>query len=162
MEEFQPDTARQVAQAVAAFERRRTGHAPGSVTVVVGGDTLVITLHATLSQAEADLAKSPAGAAKVREFHRQLFAGGSDALRQEVKRITGAEVGEATAEIDSATGTVVGVFTTGTIAQVFPFAEGMPAVTRRRPPDTMPTESEEDSGFIPGSDGEGRVHKVTE
>ena len=53
---------------------RRTGHVPKSVTVVLSESTLVITLHGALSPAEKALAKSPAGAAQVQEFHRQLFA----------------------------------------------------------------------------------------
>src|SRR5579862_4615926 len=62
------------------------------VAVVLSDDTLVITLHGALSPAEKVLAGSPAGAAQVQEFHRQLFANDSDALRQEIKRITGVEV----------------------------------------------------------------------
>jgi uncharacterized protein YbcI len=85
----------------------------------MSGDTLVITLHGALSPAEKALARSPEGAAQVNEFHRQLFATSSQALREEIKRITGVEVREAAAEVEAATGTVVKVFTTGTVVQVF-------------------------------------------
>ena len=119
--------AQQVAQAASAFQQQRTGHAPKSVTVVLSEDTLVITLHEALSPAEQALAKSPAGAAQVQEFHRQLFRNSADSLRQEIKRITGREVREATAEIEPATGTVVQAFTTGTMVQVFLLAENGPA-----------------------------------
>jgi uncharacterized protein YbcI len=112
--------AQQIAQAAIAFEQRRTGnHVPKAVTVVLGGDTLVITLHDALSPAERALAKSPAGAAQMQEFHRQLFANSSDSLQQEIKRITGMDVREATAQIDPASGAVVQAFTTGTVVQVF-------------------------------------------
>ena len=90
--------AQRIAEAATAFQRQRTGHAPKSVTVVLSGDTLVITLHGALSPAEQAMAQSPDGAAKVQEFHRQLFLSASDTLRQEIKRITGMEVREATAE----------------------------------------------------------------
>ena len=91
--------AQQIAQAAIAFEQRRTGnHVPKSVTVVLSEGTLVITLHEALSPAEKALAQSPAGAAQMQEFHRQLFANSSDSLRQEISRITGMEVREATAE----------------------------------------------------------------
>jgi hypothetical protein len=40
-------------------------------------------------------------------------------MRQEIKRITGREVREATAEIETATGSVVHAFTTGAMVQVF-------------------------------------------
>lgn len=112
--------AQQIAQAAIAFEQRRTGnHVPKSVTVVLSEGTLVITLHEALSPAERDMAKTPAGAAQMQEFHRQLFASSSETLRQEIKRITGMEVREATAEIEPASGVVVQAFTTGTVVQVF-------------------------------------------
>jgi uncharacterized protein YbcI len=112
--------AQQIAQAAIAFEKRRTGnHVPKSVTVVLCEGTLVITLHDALSPAEKTLAQSPAGAAQMQEFHRQLFANSSDSLRQEIKRITGMDVREATAVIDPANGAVVQAFTTGNVVQVF-------------------------------------------
>ena len=121
--------AQQVAEAAAAFEKQRTGHAPQAVTVVLGDETLVITLHGALSPAERALARTPAGAAQVQDFHRQLFNDSADWLRQEIKRITGVEVREAKAEIETTTGTVVQVFTTGTVVQVFLLASGIPANT---------------------------------
>ena len=121
--------AQQIAQAAVAFEQQRTGHVPQSVTVVLSGDTLVITLHGALSPAEKALARSPAGAAQVQEFHRQLFTSACGALRQEIKRITGVEVREAVAEVEPETGTVVQVFTSGTSVQVFLLAGSVPADT---------------------------------
>ena len=121
--------AQQIAQAASAFEQRLTGHLPRSVTVVLSEDTLVITLHGALSPAEKALAQSPAGAAQVQEFHRQLFNSSFDSLRQEIKRITGVEVREATAEIETTTGTVVKAFTTGTVVQVFLLASSVVADT---------------------------------
>ena len=119
--------AKQIAQAAIAFEQRRTGnHVPKSVTVVLSEGTLVITLHDALSPAERVLAKSPAGAAQMQEFHRQLFANSSDSLRQEIKRITGMEVREATTEIEPASGAVVQAFTTGSVVQVFLLAGNAP------------------------------------
>jgi uncharacterized protein YbcI len=119
--------AEQIAQAAIAFEQRRTGnHVPKSVTVVLSEGTLVITLHEALSPAEKAMAKSPTGAARVQEFHRQLFANSSDSLRQEIKRITGMEVREATAEIEPVSGAVVQAFTTGTVVQVFLLAGSTP------------------------------------
>ncbi len=119
--------AKQIAQAAIDFERQTTSRAPKSVTVVLSGDTLVITLQGVLSPAEKALAMSPEGIAQVQEFHRQLFANASDSLRQEIKRITGVEVREAVAEVETATGTVVKVFTSGTVVEVFLLARGVPA-----------------------------------
>ena len=117
--------AEKVAQAARDFQQQRTGHVPKAVTVVLSNDTLVITLHEALTPAERALAKSAAGAAKVQEFHRQLFANSADFLRQEIKRITGVDVREATAEVETTTGTVVQVFTSGTMVQVFQLAQGI-------------------------------------
>ena len=119
--------AQQIAKAAIAFEQRRTGnHVPKSVTVVLSEGTLVITLHEALSPAERALSQSPAGAAKVQEFHRQLFTSSSAALRQDIKRITGMDVREAIAEIEPTTGAVVQAFTTGTVVQVFQLAGSAP------------------------------------
>ena len=121
--------AQQVARAASAFQQQRTGHAPRVVTVVLSGDTLVITLHGALTPAEQAMATNPAGAAKVQEFHRQLFASSADSLRQEIKRITGVEVREAAAEVETKTGTVVHAFTSGTMVQVFLLAQNLSAET---------------------------------
>jgi uncharacterized protein YbcI len=121
--------AQQVARAASAHQTERTGHAPASVTVVLSEDTLVITLHEALSPAEKALAGSVDGAAKVQEFHRQLFLSSADALRKQIKRITGREVREATFEVDPTTGSVVHAFTTGTMVQVFLLAETVPPET---------------------------------
>ena len=121
-----PKMAQQVAEAVMAFQLSTTGHAPKAVTVVLSQDTLVVTLHEALSPAERDTAKSPAGAAKVEEFHRQLFANSSQSLRDEIKRITGVEVREAVAEIEPATGAVVQAFTSSAMVQVFRLSQSMP------------------------------------
>src|SRR5687768_18592842 len=109
MDKFKSNMAQQVAQAAVAFERQRTGHAPKPVTVVLSGETLVITLHGAVSHAERALAQNPSGAAMVQDLHRQLVASASDSLRQEIKRLTGVEVREATAESEPAAGTGVGV-----------------------------------------------------
>jgi uncharacterized protein YbcI len=119
--------ARQLAQAASAFEQQRTGHAPKTVSVVLNKETLVITLHEALSPAEKAVAKTPAGAAQMQEFHRQLFATSSQALKLEIKRITGVEVREATAEVETLTGAVMQMFASGTVVQVFLLARSVPS-----------------------------------
>jgi len=121
-----PTMAQQIAQAATAFQQQRTGHAPKSVNVVLSGDTLMVTLLGVLSPAEQAMAQSPGGAAEVQEFHRELFHDASDTLRQEIKRITGVEVQEASAEVEPTTGTVVQMFTTGRMVQVFLLASKVP------------------------------------
>ena len=116
--------AQQIAEVAIALQQQRTGHAPKAVTVVLSEDTLVVTLHEALTPAEKALAQSPAGAAQVQEFHRQLFANTTDSMRQEIKRITGRDVRESAAEVETATGTVVHAFTSGAMVQVFLLAAG--------------------------------------
>ena len=111
--------AQKITEVVNAFQHQATGHMPTSVTVVLSEDTLVITLHEALSPAEKVLSQSAEGAAQVQEFHRQLFAASSKSLRQEIQRITGRAVREATAEVEPATGAIVQAFTTGTVVQIF-------------------------------------------
>ena len=119
MDTNESTVAQQIGEAVSAFQEQSTGHAPKAVTVVLSEDTLVITLHDTLTPAEKVLSRSVDGAAQVQEFHKQLFATSSESLRQEIKRITGRQVREASAEIEPATGSIVQAFTTGTMVQVF-------------------------------------------
>jgi uncharacterized protein YbcI len=112
-----------LAEVASAMQQRRTGHQPTSVTVVLSDDTLVVTLHEALTPAEKALAKSPAGALQVQEFHRQLFSNSCDAFKDEIRRITGRHVREAAAEIEPTTGAVVHAFTTGAMVQVFRLAK---------------------------------------
>lgn len=112
--------ARKIGQAAMAFEQQTTGRLPSSITVVVGGDTVVITLHGTFSPAEAAAATSPEGAARLRELHRQLFSIAADPLRRQIRQITGVDVREATAEVEASTGTMV---------QVFSLAHALPTET---------------------------------
>lgn len=111
--------AQQIAQAARDFQEQRMGHQPKAITVVLSGDTLVITLHDLLTPAQKEMASSPAGAAKVQEFHRKLFDNSSEELMATIKRITGMAMREAAAEVETTTGTVVHAFTSGTQVQVF-------------------------------------------
>lgn len=114
--------AEQVATAAIEFQRERTGHAPRAATVVLSGDTLVITLHDALSEGERDVSKSVEGAAQVQAFHRELFGVSAAPLRKEIERITGMPVREAAGEVEPTTGAVVHAFTSGTMVQVFQLA----------------------------------------
>jgi uncharacterized protein YbcI len=116
--------AQQIAQTAIAFEEQRLGRKPTSVTVVLGGDTLVITMHGVLSPAEKALAASPDGAATLQEFHRQLFRISSDPLRREIERITGLEICE---DPKNKTTAAVQVFSVGTVVQVFLLIGRLPA-----------------------------------
>jgi uncharacterized protein YbcI len=113
----------QVAAAVRDNHAQCTGRTPRSVTVVQSDDTLVVTLHDALSPAERELAQSPAGAAQVQEFHRQLFLNTLDSLREEIRRITGVAVREAAVEFDAPAGAVVHAFASGAMVQVFQLVE---------------------------------------
>ena len=117
--------AQQVADAVTLLQTQRTGHTPKAITVVLSHDTLVVTLHDALTPAEKVLSRTEEGAAKVQEFHRQLFHGSVAELREEIKRITGVQVREAAVEVETKTGTIVHAFTNGAMVQVFQLARGL-------------------------------------
>jgi carbon storage regulator CsrA len=72
--------AQQIARAAITLQGQRTGHVPKAVTVILTEDTLVVTLHDALSPAEKALATTPAGAAQVQGYHRQLFSSSSESL----------------------------------------------------------------------------------
>jgi uncharacterized protein YbcI len=129
MERVDNTAAQQIADAAGDFLKESAGRDPESVTVVLAGDTLVITLHGALSPAEKALAQTAEGAAQVQEFHRQLFASASGALRRKIQQITGTEVREATGEVEFAGNAIVQVFTTGTVVQVFRMAGMVPTQT---------------------------------
>jgi uncharacterized protein YbcI len=116
--------SQQIAQAAIAFEETRLGRRPTSVTVVLGGDTLVITMHGVLTLAEKALAATSAGVRQLQVFHQELFQLCSDPLRRELTRITGLEL----CETDPARATAaVQVFAVGTVVQVFLLAGRLPA-----------------------------------
>ena len=121
--------AEKVARAARDFQQQLTGHMPGAVTVQLSGETLVITMRDALTPAKKDLARSADGAAKVQDFHRQLFASSVESLREEIKRITGVAVREAAAEVEPSAGSVVQVFSSGTTVQVFQLAGTIPEKT---------------------------------
>jgi len=127
MDKTESTMAQQLADAVRNFQIQQTGRAPTKVTVVMSEDTLVVTLHEALSPAEQALAKSPEGAANLREFHQQLFRKSVSSLRKDIERITGRKVCEAAAEVDLGTGSVIHAFTTGTTVQVFLLADSVPS-----------------------------------
>ena len=84
--------AQEIGQTAIAFEEVRLSRKPTSVTVVLGGDTLAITMHGVLSRAEQLVAATPIGAAQLQEFHQSLFRISSNPLTREIERITGLEL----------------------------------------------------------------------
>jgi uncharacterized protein YbcI len=119
MKTFETPMAEQLARVASVLQQQRTTLAPKAVTAILSEDTLVVTLHDALTPAEKALARTLEGAAQLQEFHRHLFFNESESMRQEIKKITGQEVCEATAEIETATGAIVHAFTTGASVQLF-------------------------------------------
>jgi uncharacterized protein YbcI len=119
--------AQQVAQAVLDWQRQYTGSSSQAVNVVLNQDVLVIRLQGALSPAERAVARDPAAAEHLQEYHRQLFASSSNNLREEIKRITGVAVRDARLEVETMTGAVMQRFATGTVVQVFLLAGAVPA-----------------------------------
>ncbi len=138
--------AQQLADAASVLQAQRTGLTPTAVTAVLVQDTLVVTLHDALTPAEKALARTPEGATWVQEFHRQLFSNSSESMWQEIKRITGREVREATVEVVAATGAVVHAFTNGAMVQMFLLS---PEVISCTITDREATQCADDDGFQP-------------
>lgn len=121
--------ARQIAEAVGAFELRTGSFLPKSISVVLNESTMVITLHGALSPIERTLAQSANGADRLQDFHQALFANSPDSLRQEIKRITGMEVCEAATEVEPTAGAVVKLSTSGTVVHVLLLEGNVPTDT---------------------------------
>ena len=111
--------SKELAEIALTMQSKRTGHPPKAVTVVASDEMVVLTLHEALTPAEKLLARTEAGAAKVEQYHRALFAVSCDELRKEVQRLTGRKVREAAVVVEPATGAIVHAFTSGTVVQVF-------------------------------------------
>ena len=128
MEKSNSTMAQQIAEAASAFEQLRTGHGPKSVTVVLSEETLVVTLHGACRRPRKPWLRHRRGPPRCRIFIASCSPT-RPTIAAEIKRITGVDVREATAEVETKTGTVVHVFTTGTMVQVFLLAHGIPADT---------------------------------
>lgn len=146
MNELGTRVAEQLGRMASSQQKKRTGLAPEAVNVNLGEDTLVVTLHGALTPAERALCGTPEGAAQVQEFHLQLFSNSSESMRQEIKKITGRDVREATAEIETTTGTIVHAFTTGSMVQVSLLT---PESTPSKDADRDSIERAADDGFHP-------------
>ena len=130
MDQSESSRAQQIAQIARAFEQRTTGQLPRAVSVVLSEDTLVVTRRGALSPAEMILAENQEGAARLREFRRQLFLTAFEPLRQEIGRITGVEVLSATAEVDISSGTAVRVFSLARAVPADNWSGNDPAVAK--------------------------------
>ena len=119
--------AQQVSDAIVKLQTARTGYAPKAVTVVLSGETLVVTLHEALSPAEISLSKTTDGAAQVQHYHRRLFETSSAELQAEIKRITGVSIRESALEVETSTGAVVHAFTSGVMVQIIRLDGTIPA-----------------------------------
>lgn len=119
MNESNSPLTRQVARVAGELQQKRTGVAPTAVSAILSRNTLVVTLDDALTPAEQALLRTLQGAAQVQEFHRQLFASSSRSIRERIKTITGRDVREATAEIETETGAIAHAFKSGAMVQVF-------------------------------------------
>jgi uncharacterized protein YbcI len=117
--------SKELADIALAMQSERTGHTPKAVTVVASDETVVVTLQEALTPAEKILVRTEAGASKVEDYHRALFAVSCNELRCEIQRLTGRRVREAAGVMEPASGAIVHAFPSGTMVQIFqlePFA----------------------------------------
>jgi uncharacterized protein YbcI len=126
MTETTSTIAQEIARAAIAFQHEATGIAPESCTVLMGEQTLVVTLQDALSLAEKQMASTPEGAARVNEFHQRLFQSSAAALHVELQRILGVAIRESSIEMEPVAGRFVEVFPSGALVQVFLLAHAVP------------------------------------
>ena len=146
MNESKSHMTQQLARVASTLQQKRTGVAPTAVNAILSENTLVVTLEDALTPAEKALVRTPQGAAQVQEFHRQLFASSSESMREKIKTITGRDVREATAEIETGTGAIAHAFKSGAMVQVFLLT---PEVDSYKGSDRESMERADDDGFHP-------------
>ena len=146
MNESKSHMTQQLARVASTLQQNRTGVAPTAVNAILSKNTLVVTLEDALTPAEKALVCTPQGAAQVQEFHRQLFDSSSESMREEIKRITGRDVREATAEVETATGAIAHAFRSGGMVQVFLLS---PEADSDEGTDRESIERANDDGFHP-------------
>jgi len=156
MNESKSQMTQQLARVASTLQHKRTGVAPKAATAILNQNTLVVTMEDALTLAEKALVRTPQGAAQVQEFHRQLFASSSESMREKIKTITGRDVREATAEIETDTGAIAHAFKSGAMVQVFLLT---PDADSYQGSDRESMERADDDGFHPLAqvdDSEGR------
>ena len=146
MNELHSQMTQQLACVAGALQQKRTGVAPKAVTAILCENTLVVTLDDALTPAEKALVRTQQGAAQVQEFHRQLFATSSESMREKIKTITGRDVREATAEIETDAGAIAHAFRSGAMVQVFLLT---PDVDSYKGSDRESLDRANDDGFHP-------------
>ncbi|WP_167546661.1 Na-translocating system protein MpsC family protein [Stieleria maiorica] len=134
----------QLARVASTLQRQRTGVAPKTVTATLCENTLVVTMEGVLTPAEQALAQTPPGVTQVQEFHRQLFASSSESMREKIKTITGRDVREEAAEIQTDAGTLAHLFKSGAMVQVFILT---PELSSYQGSDRESLERADDDGF---------------
>ena len=155
MDESKSQMTQQLARVASTLQRQRTGVAPKAVTAILCENTLVVTMDDALTPAEQALVRTPQGAVQVQEFHRQLFASCSESMREKIKTITGRDVREEAAEIETDPGAIAHTFESGAMVQVFLLT---PEVDSYQGSDRESMERADDDGFHPpalvdGSEG---------
>jgi uncharacterized protein YbcI len=110
MEDTEATMAKRIALAAMVYEHRVTGRVPEIVTVVLGDDAVIIKACRSLAQTKAEMVKSSDCAVQLRESQRIPFNIACEPLRCEIGQITGVEVREAVAEVESSIGIGVKVF----------------------------------------------------
>ena len=111
------------------FEHGLLGRSPTSVTVIGNGAWMVVHLHEPFSALERRLAREDeAGAERVRQFHRDLFARTAGALLEHVEAATGVRFQGAIVHVDTATGSVVKTLATIPDVDLFVMGRGLPSL----------------------------------
>ena len=121
--------ARRVAKAAGTFEHERFGRSPSRVTVVTGGDWMVVCLQSALAPLERIVARHCGDtAAEIERRHRTRVERSLDELRGYVHDRTGIELVAAMVSVDAATGSILTTFTTTLTMDLFLLGQGLPCL----------------------------------
>lgn len=121
--------ARRVARAAGTFEHERLGRNPSRVTVVAGGDWMVVCLQSSLAPLDQIVARHCGDtAAEIERRQRSMVARSLEDLRGYVHDQTGVEFVAAMVSVDAVTGSVLTTLTTTPTVDLFLLGQGLPCL----------------------------------
>lgn len=121
--------ARRVARAAGTFHHERLGRSPSRVTVVAGGDWMVVCLQSALAPLDQIVARHCGdSAAEIERRQRAIVARSLAELRGYVYDRTGIEFVAAMVSVDPFTGSVLKTFTTTPTVDLFLLGQGLPCL----------------------------------
>lgn len=105
------DLKDRIAQTIVRFEKDRLALAPGSVTVDISAQTIVVTLRGACAPAEREYAKDGHGRTLLERLYRELFDAVRKGLEVLISQMVGTNIESSQLIIEPASGNGLIVFT---------------------------------------------------